>query len=279
MIKVETSSLRNGVAMPKIGLGTFPCKGEELVQGIASAIALGYRAFDTGTHYENEPDIAAGIRLSGEDRKNLFITSKFWNVNPGYDHAMRAFENSLKLLETDYVDLYLIHFPNLALHVETWRALEQIYKDKRARAIGVSNFLPHHLEVLKDNCEIIPMVNQIEAHPYYLDLRTIEYCRRNSIQVEAYCPLACPGICGTSLLQEPIVENIAKRHGKKPAQVVLRYLLQLDIIPIPKTMNPKRQAENLDVFDFTLTQEDIKQMEVLNCKKRLSFDPDTFVGE
>ena len=127
MIKVETSSLRNGVAMPKIGLGTFPCKGEELVQGIASAIALGYRAFDTGTHYENEPDIAAGIRLSGEDRKNLFITSKFWNVNPGYDHAMRAFENSLKLLETDYVDLYLIHFPNLALHVETWKALEQIY--------------------------------------------------------------------------------------------------------------------------------------------------------
>lgn len=273
MAKVAITKLSNGVEVPYIGMGTFRSKDNELEIAVKSAVEIGYTSFDTAWIYENENQVANGIKASSKKREELFITSKLWNQFQGYQSTLDAFEVSLKLLDTDYVDLYLIHWPGKGRFVDTWKAFEKLYKEKRIRAIGVSNFLTHHLDELLPKCEIIPMANQIEAHPYYMDYKTIEYCQERSILMEAWSPLGF----GSPLLKEQTLIDIGKAYGKTSAQVTLRFLIQKGIRVIPKSVNPERQKENLNIFDFELSAKDITQIEKLNTGKRLGDDPDKFL--
>ncbi len=272
MNQAQTVKLKNGVEIPLVGLGTFRSGDNELTSAIKSAIAAGYTSFDTAWIYNNEHEVAQGIKESGRKREEFFITSKLWNRFQGYDSTLEAFEVSMKLLGTDYVDLYLVHWPGKDKFIDTWKAFEKLYKEGRIRAIGVSNFLPHHLDRLLAECEIAPMVNQIEMHPYFMDYKTLQYCQERSIQMEAWAPLGF----GSNLLKEETMNQIAKAHGKTPAQVSLRFLIQNGVRVIPKSVHEDRQKENLDVFDFVLSEDDMQAIRKLNTNKRLSEDPDTF---
>jgi diketogulonate reductase-like aldo/keto reductase len=269
MKTVETTVLKNGVNIPKLGLGTYKTSGEEVTNAVGVALANGYTSIDTARFYENEKDIAKAIKMSGIARRDLFITSKLWNTYHGYDSTMRSFEDSLKQLETDYLDLYLIHWPGRDKYVETWKAFETLYKEKRIRAIGVSNFLRHHLETLLDHCDVEPMVDQIETHAYYMDENTIGFCQGSNIKVEAWAPLG-----RGALLKDPVLTKIANRHGKTPAQTALRFLLQNDIIVIPKSVHENRIRENINVFDFELTGSEMEAIRALNKNERIFSDPD-----
>jgi Aldo/keto reductases, related to diketogulonate reductase len=273
MTKVQTTKLANGVEIPYVGLGTFRSGDAELKEAVKSAISVGYTSFDTAWIYQNEKAVAQGIKESGRKREEFFITSKLWNEFQGYDSTLKAFDVSMDLLGTDYVDLYLVHWPGKDKFVDTWKAFEKLYKEKRIRAIGVSNFLPHHLDVLLPNCEILPMVNQIEAHPYYMDYKTIKYCQDKNIQMEAWAPLGF----GSNLLKEETMVRIAKAHGKTSAQVTLRFMIQNGIRVIPKSVHKERQQENLNVFDFELNEKEMQEIRALNTNKRLGDDPDTFL--
>lgn len=273
MKKVEMAKLSNGVEVPYVGLGTFRSGEKELENAVKSAVEIGYTSFDTAWIYENQNEVAQGIEASGKKREDLFITGKLWNSFQGYESTLKAFEVDLEQLKTDYLDLYLIHWPGKDQFVDTWKAFEKLYKDKRVRAIGVSNFMPHHLDVLLPSCEITPMVNQIEAHPYYMDYKTIEYCQSRSIQMEAWAPLGF----GSSLLKEQIMIDVAEAHGKTPAQVSLRFLIQNGVRVIPKSVHADRQKQNLDVFDFELTEDEMNAVRSLNTNERLGDDPDTFL--
>ena len=272
MIHVESVKLKNGVEIPLVGMGTFRSGDNELKSAIASAVAVGYKSFDTAWIYKNEHEVAEGIKVSGSKREELFITSKLWNSFQGYESTMKAFDVSLKLLETDYIDLYLVHWPGKDKFIDTWKAFEKLCKEGRIRAIGVSNFLPHHLDRLFAECEIAPMVNQIEMHAYFMDYNTIQYCQERSIQMEAWAPLGF----GSNLLKEETIGRIAKAHEKMPAQIALRFLIQNGIRVIPKSVHAERQKENLNVFDFVLSEEEMQEIRKLNTGKRLSEDPDTF---
>jgi diketogulonate reductase-like aldo/keto reductase len=269
MKTVETTVLANGVKIPKLGLGTYKTAGEEVRNAVMIALKTGYTSIDTARFYENEKDVAEAIKMSGIARRDLFITSKLWNTYHGYDNTMRSFEDSLKQLETDYLDMYLIHWPGKDKYVETWKAFETLYKEKRIRAIGVSNFLRHHLETLLDHCDIAPMVDQIETHAYYMDENTIGFCKINNIKVEAWAPLG-----RGALLADPELNSIAEKHGKTPAQTALRFLLQNDIIVIPKSIHENRIRENIDVFDFELSDSEMKVIRSLNKNQRIFSDPD-----
>lgn len=272
MNHVESVKLANGVEIPLVGMGTFRAGDSELKNAIISAISVGYTSFDTAWIYKNEHEVAEGIQASGRKREEFFITSKLWNSFQGYDGTLLAFEASLKLLDTDYIDLYLVHWPGKDKFIDTWKAFEKLYRDGRARAIGVSNFLPHHLNRLLAECEIAPMVNQIEMHPYFMDYGTISYCQERFIQMEAWSPLGF----GSNLLKEETMAKIAGTHGKTPAQVSLRFLIQNGVRVIPKSVHEDRQKENLDVFDFKLSEEEMQAIRKLNTNKRLSEDPDKF---
>ena len=273
MEKVKNAKLMNGVEIPYVGLGTFRSKENELANAVKSAVEIGYTSFDTAWIYENEAEVANGIKASGRKREEFFITSKLWNAFQGYDSTLKAFDVSLELLDTDYIDLYLIHWPGKGRFVDTWKAFEKLYKEKRIRAIGVSNFLTHHLDELLPNCEITPMVNQIEAHPYYMDYKTIEYCQSKGILMEAWSPLGF----GSALLSEKTLVDIAQAHGKTTAQITLRFLIQTGIRVIPKSVNPDRQKQNLDVFDFELDTQEMDAIKKLNTNQRLGDDPDKFL--
>jgi diketogulonate reductase-like aldo/keto reductase len=265
-------TLHNGVQMPWLGLGVWRVQnGEEVVNSVKTAIEVGYRHIDTAAVYQNEEGVGQAIRESGVPREELFITTKVWNSDQGYETTLKAFETSLQKLGLDYVDLYLVHWPVKGKYKETYKALEKLYKDGQVRAIGVSNFQIHHLEDVMADCEIKPMVNQVEYHPRLTQKELHAFCKQHGIQLEAWSPLM-----QGELLNEPTLVEIGNKYGKSPAQVILRWDLQNEVVTIPKSITPHRIKENADLFDFELTAEDIEKINALNMDKRIGPDPDNF---
>ncbi|GAB6430743.1 MULTISPECIES: aldo/keto reductase [Bacillus] len=268
--------LNNGVEMPWFGLGVFKVEeGPELVEAVKSAIKAGYRSIDTAAIYGNETavgeGIRAGIEATGIAREELFITSKVWNADQGYETTIAAYEESLKKLGLDYLDLYLVHWPSEGKYKDTWRALETLYKEKRVRAIGVSNFQIHHLQDVMKDAEIKPMINQVEYHPRLTQKELQAFCKEQGIQMEAWSPLMQGQLLDNETLQE-----IAEKHGKTTAQVILRWDLQNGVITIPKSTKEHRIIANADVFNFELTKEDMEKIDALNQNHRVGPDPDNF---
>ncbi len=267
-----TVRLTNGVEMPYFGLGVFLInEGKEVENAVMWALEQGYRHIDTAAIYGNERGVGKAIKASGIPRKEIFITTKAWNENQRKNKVMQGFEESLERLQTDYVDLYLIHWPVRGKFKDTWKIFEDIYRSGRARAIGVSNFLVHHLEDLFTTSEIIPMVNQVECHPYLVQQDLQDFCRERKIVYEAYSPLMRGAVSNVPLLQ-----NLSKKYNKTPAQITLRWDLQKEIVTIPKSSKKERIEENADIFDFELSEEDIKSIDSLERKKHFGSHPDTF---
>ncbi|MGZ0084616.1 aldo/keto reductase [Caldibacillus thermoamylovorans] len=268
----DCAVLHNGVRMPWVGLGVYKVKeGEEVKRAVRTALEMGYRHIDTAAFYENEEGVGQAIRESGIPREQVFVTTKVWNTDQGYETTLKAFDKSLKKLGFDYVDLYLVHWPVKGKYKETYKALEKLYKDGYVRAIGVSNFQIHHLQDVLADCEIKPMVNQVEYHPRLTQKELHAFCRENGIQLEAWSPLM-----RGEILNEPTIVEIGKKYGKTPAQVVLRWDLQNGVVTIPKSVTPARIKENADLFDFSLTDEEMKRIDALNVNKRIGPDPDHF---
>ncbi|MED1818828.1 glyoxal/methylglyoxal reductase [Bacillus subtilis] len=266
----DTVKLHNGVEMPWFGLGVFKVEnGNEATESVKAAIKNGYRSIDTAAIYKNEEGVGIGIKESGVAREELFITSKVWNEDQGYETTLAAFEKSLERLQLDYLDLYLIHWPGKDKYKDTWRALEKLYKDGKIRAIGVSNFQVHHLEELLKDAEIKPMVNQVEFHPRLTQKELRDYCKAQGIQLEAWSPLM-----QGQLLDNEVLTQIAEKHNKSVAQVILRWDLQHGVVTIPKSIKEHRIIENADIFDFELSQEDMDKIDALNKDKRVGPNPD-----
>ncbi|NPC94151.1 aldo/keto reductase [Bacillus sp. WMMC1349] len=271
----DTVELHNGVKMPWFGLGVFKVEeGSEAIDSVKAAIKNGYRSIDTAAIYQNEEGVGKGIKESGISREQLFITSKVWNSDQGYEKTLAAFDESLRKLECDYLDLYLIHWPGKDKYKETWRALEKLYKDGRVRAIGVSNFNIHHLESLLEDAEIKPMVNQVEFHPRLTQLELRSYCKKHGIQVEAWSPLM-----RGKLLDHEVLSKIAHQYNKSVAQVILRWDLQNEVITIPKSIKEPRIIENADIFDFELSKDDMEKINALNNNERVGSDPDSMMKD
>ncbi|MDP4549999.1 aldo/keto reductase [Alkalihalobacillus macyae] len=267
-----TTTLQNGVEMPTLGLGVWKMENnDEVKTAVQAAIDAGYKAIDTAAAYKNEEGVGAAIKDSNTPREDLFITSKVWNDDQGYESTLRAFEDTVTKLGVDTLDLYLIHWPVEGKYKETWKAMEKLYKDGRIRAIGVSNFHPAHLEDLMKDAEIKPMVNQVEFHPLLNQQELRDYCNQHSIQMEAWSPLA-----QGKLLDNDVVKQIADQHGKSTAQVIIRWDLEHEVVTIPKSSNPERIKQNFDVFDFELTKDDIRAIDELNQNERMGPDPDHF---
>ncbi|WP_445517862.1 aldo/keto reductase [Streptomyces sp. NEAU-174] len=272
MTSVPNVTLHTGLEIPQLGFGVFQVEDAQTTGAVRSAIEAGYRSIDTAAIYGNEAGVGRALAESGVPREELFLTTKLWNADQGYDSTLAAFDTSLAKLGTDYVDLYLIHWPTPArdLYLDTWRALEKLLADGRTRAIGVSNFQPAHLARLLDHSGVVPVINQVELHPYLQQGELRAFHAQHNIATEAWSPLA-----QGALLQDPALTAIARRHGKTPAQVVLRWHLQLGNVVIPKSVTPARIRENIDVFDFTLTPEDIEAIGALDRGQRTGPDPDT----
>ncbi|WP_019241250.1 MULTISPECIES: aldo/keto reductase [Bacillus] len=267
-----TITLHNGVEMPQFGLGVWQVKdGQEVIHSVKSALKSGYKAIDTAAIYQNEEGVGQAIKESGLSREELFITTKVWNDDQGYESTLAAFDESMKKLGIEYVDLYLIHWPTAGKYKETWKALEKLYRDGKARAIGVSNFHIHHLEDLLETAEIVPMVNQIELHPLLSQVELREFCKSKGIHIEAYSPLG-----SGKLLNDPVLSDIGKKYNKSIAQVILRWDIQHGIITIPKSIHEERIQENADIFDFELSDEDMKVIDSMNKNERVGADPDNF---
>ncbi|MFJ8647533.1 aldo/keto reductase [Streptomyces sp. NPDC093546] len=274
MSKAPSITLNNGVSMPQLGFGVWQVPDDEAAQAVGTALDAGYRSIDTAAIYENEKGTGQAIAASDLPREELFVTTKLWNSEQGYDATLRAFDASLGRLGLEYVDLYLIHWPlpSKNLYVDTYKAFEKIHADGRARAIGVSNFLPEHLERLIGETSIVPAVNQIELHPHLQQAESRAYHARHGIATEAWSPLGQ----GKGLLEAPALVAIARKHGRTPAQVVLRWHLQLGNVVIPKSVTPSRIRENIDVFDFTLDADDLAAVAALDEARRLGPDPATY---
>ncbi len=265
-------TLHNGVEMPYFGLGVYLSKdGSEVINAVKWAIQSGYRHIDTAAVYDNEEGVGEGIRASGIPREDIFLVSKVWNSEQGYDSTLKAFETSLKKLNTEYLDLYLIHWPEKGKYKETWRALEELYKQKRIRAIGVSNFLQHHLEDLMTDASIVPMVNQMEFHPYLVQQDLLDFCKANKIQYEAWSPLMQGRIFDMDVFKE-----MAGKYKKTIAQLVLRWDLQKGVVTIPKSSKKQRIIDNAAIFDFSISKEDMAVLDGLDKGKRFGPDPDNF---
>jgi methylglyoxal/glyoxal reductase len=268
----DTTTLHNGVKMPWFGLGVFKVQeGSEVVESVKAALKNGYKSIDTAAVYRNEEGVGQAIKEAGVPREELFITTKVWNSDQGYESTLQAFETSMEKLGLDYLDLYLIHWPVAGKYKETWKALEQLYKDGRVRAIGVSNFHVHHLKDLMADSEIKPMVNQVEYHPHLAQTELLEFCKAEGIQMEAWSPLK-----QGELLSEPTIVEIAEKHKKSPAQVILRWDLQNGVVTIPKSVKEHRIIENADIFDFELSSEDMDSLNSLNKNERVGPDPYNF---
>ncbi|WP_304457952.1 aldo/keto reductase [Alicyclobacillus sendaiensis] len=267
----DTVTLNNGVKMPWLGLGVYKAQaGDEVEQAIRFAFEAGYRHIDTAAFYANEESVGKAVRESGLPRSEVFVTTKVWNTDQGYDQTLRAFEASLKRLGFEYVDLYLVHWPVSGKYRETWRALERIYDEKLARAIGVSNFQIHHLEDILAHSNVVPAVNQVEYHPLLTQEPLRQFCRDHGIQLEAWSPIM------RGNLDIPVLQELAEKYHKTPAQIVLRWDLQNEVVTIPKSVRRERIFENADLFDFSLSDEDMQRINALNRNHRFGPDPDTF---
>ena len=269
--------LSNGILIPCLGFGTWQSPPDEAASSVRHALLSGYRHIDTAAQYGNEPDVGRGIRESGVPREEIFLTTKLWNDERGYETTLRAFERSLKNLETDYIDLYLIHWPATPhrfenwqeLNLGTWRAFEKLYKEGRIRAIGISNFMPHHMKPLLDACEIVPMVNQIEIHPGMLQPETVKASQEQGMLIEAWSPL------GTGrMLKNEILMQIASKYNVSTAQLCLRYALQHGYLPLAKSVTPSRIDENMKIFDFEISAEDMAFIDAMPYFGGSGFDPD-----
>ncbi|MEU3301629.1 MULTISPECIES: aldo/keto reductase [unclassified Streptomyces] len=274
MSKVPSITLNNGVSMPQLGYGVWQVPDDEAAKAVGTALEAGYRSIDTAAIYDNEKGTGQAVAASGIPREELFLTTKLWNTEQGYDSTLRAFDASLARLGLDYVDLYLIHWPLPAkdAFVDTYKAFETILADGRAKAIGVSNFLPEHLERLFGETSVVPAVNQIELHPQLQQAESRTFHAKHGIATEAWSPLGQ----GRGLLEVPTIVAIAQKHGKTPAQAVLRWHLQLGNVVIPKSVTPSRIQENIDVFDFELDADDLAAFGALEEGRRLGPDPATF---
>jgi 2,5-diketo-D-gluconate reductase A len=270
---MQVCTLNNGVAMPQLGLGVWQVSDAGAEAAVAHAVEIGYRSVDTATLYGNEAGVGRAVRSSGVPRDDLFVTTKLWNTDHGYDQALRAFDTSLERLGMDYVDLYLIHWPMPAVdrYVDTWKALEKIYADGRARAIGVSNFTVETLGRLLAEAEVVPAVNQVELHPYLQQAELRRAHAEHGIATEAWSPLGKGG----DLLDDPVLGEIARQHGRSVAQVALRWNIQRGTVVIPKSVRPERMAENFDVFDFELSPQEMDRISGLDRRGRLGPDPAT----
>lgn len=272
MTNVPTITLNNGVKMPQLGFGVFKVpEGEEAYNAVKWALEAGYRGIDTAAVYKNEVSVGKAIKDSGIPREELFITTKVWNDDQGYEETLEAFEKSLERLKLDYVDLYLIHWPVKEKYKETWKALEKIYADKKSRAIGVSNFHIHHLEDLLETAKIVPAVDQIELHPTLSQEKLSTWLKAHDIAVESWGPLG-----QGSDLKNPVIVEIGEKYNKSSAQVILKWHLQHGFIVIPKSSHKERIAENLNVFDFSLSDEDMEALDKLNTNDRQGTNPDTY---
>jgi methylglyoxal/glyoxal reductase len=268
----DCAILNNGVKMPWLGLGVFKVEDGVLTSEVVkTGVRLGYRSIDTAMVYRNETGVGEGIRECGVPREELFITTKAWNADQGYESTLRAYEESRKRLGLDYLDLYLVHWPVKGKYVDTWRALVHLYKEGHVKAIGVSNFQIHHLEDVIRDSGVIPMVNQIEYHPHLSQKPLLAFCKRMGIQPEAWSPLA-----QGRLTDHPALADIGDRYGKTPSQVILRWDLQNGVVTIPKSIREERLRENADLFDFALTAEEMAAIDALNLDQRVGPDPDNF---
>ncbi len=271
-MSVSEIRLNNDVRMPQLGLGVWQVPDDEAVTTVGEALRVGYRSIDTAAAYGNESGVGRALVDSGLARDEVFVTTKLANSDHGHDAALRAFDASLQRLGTDHVDLYLIHWPQPARnqYVDTWRALQQIHADGRARAIGVSNFTADHLRRLLDETDIVPAVNQIELHPYLAQHEMRAFHAEHGIATEAWSPLGQGG----ELLRDPVIASLAQKYGHTPAQIVLRWHLQCGTIAIPKSVTPSRIAENFDVFGFELADDDVAAIDDLDREGRLGSHPD-----
>ncbi len=275
MSQVPVIKLNNGVEIPQLGLGVFQVPNAETAQAVTTALEAGYRSIDTAKIYDNERGVGEAVRASGLAREELFLTTKLWNDEHGSDATLKALDDSLSRLGTDYVDLYLIHWPvpSQDRYVETWKAFEKIASDGRARAIGVSNFPQRHLQRLLDETGTVPAVNQVELHPDLAQSELRAFHAEHGIATEAWSPLAQGGL----LAAESLVA-LGEKYGKTPAQIILRWHLQIGNIVIPKSVTPERIRGNIDVFDFELADDDLAVIGELDAGKRLGPDPETFGG-
>ncbi|WP_271397602.1 aldo/keto reductase [Salinicoccus roseus] len=272
----STFKLSNGVEIPKVGFGTWQTPdGETAVNSVTQALVSGYRHIDTAAAYKNEGSVGKAIRESGVAREDIFITSKLWNEDRGYENTKQAFENTLKELGTDYLDLYLIHWPAnekqfddwKEINLDTWKAMTELYKEGKIKAIGVSNFMTNHLEALLD-AEVKPMVNQIEYHPGYTQDAVVDLCRKHDILVEAWSPIG-----SGRLLENEDLTKIADKYEKSVAQLCIRYVLQNDVLPLPKSVTPSRIEENTDIFDFEIMEQDMKTIDAMENVGFSGMDP------
>jgi diketogulonate reductase-like aldo/keto reductase len=264
-----TVKLNNGISMPLLGLGVYQARpGSETYRAVRTALDSGYRLVDTAAFYHNEEDVGRAVRDSKIRRGEVFITTKLWNDDHGYDLAMRAFDASFKRLGLDYIDLYLIHFPVTNLREDSWRALEKIVESGRARAIGVGNYTIRHLKELLGQASLVPAVNQVEFSPFLYQRDLLEFCRKNRIQLEAYAPLTAG-----QRLDDARITAIAEKHGRTNAQVLLRWAVQHDVVVIPKSVRPGRIAENARIFDFELTKEEVSELDRLYDGFRSFWNP------
>ncbi|WAL63367.1 aldo/keto reductase [Amycolatopsis cynarae] len=273
MAVVPDLELNNGVTIPQLGFGVFQVPAEDTAEVVRTALRTGYRSIDTAAAYRNETGVGAAIRECGLPRGELFVTTKLWNSDQGYDSALRAFDAGMERLGLDYLDLYLIHWPLPArdTYVETWRAFGKLLSEGRVRAIGVSNFQVPHLNRLIDETGVVPAVNQVELHPNLAQAELRAFHADHGIVTEAWSPLA-----QGALLSDETITGLASRHGRSPAQIVLRWHLQLGNVVIPKSVTPSRIAENFALFDFALTDEDMAAIGKLDTGARIGPDPDTF---
>jgi len=272
---MKTYTLNNGVEIPQVGFGVWKVdNGQQATDVVLEAIKSGYRLIDTAAIYGNEEGVGAAIKQSPVPREELFITTKLWNADQGYEETLKAFDVSMEKLGLDYLDLYLIHWPVPLFdkYVETWKALEKLYKDGRVRAIGVCNFQTYHLERLIEESEIVPAINQVECHPYLSQEEMKVFCKENGIQMEAWSPL----MQGGDALNHPVIKGLAEKHGKSSAQIILRWHNQEGVVVIPKSVTPSRIRENIDIFDFELSSEDLKAIDEVNCNLRVGAYPDEY---
>lgn len=274
----DTYTLANAVQIPCIGFGTWQTpNGETAINSVKAALKAGYRHIDTAACYGNEASVGQAIKESGVPREEIFVTSKVWNTERGYEKTLAAFETTMAKLDLDYVDLYLIHWPAAAnqfenwkeINAQTWRALEELYIEGKVKAIGVSNFLPHHLEALLEGVKVVPMVNQIEYHPGFMQAESVDFCRAHNILVEAWSPLGTGNV-----LNNKTLIMMAQKYSKTVAQICIRWVLQHGLLPLPKSITESRVIENTEVFDFEIKDEDMAIIDAIPFCGGAGINPD-----